>query len=61
MNEANMFLHLILLIMVSLDIRATEKNRRLHETTQRELERLRRRLEAIYRADLIEPEEPPAS
>ena len=49
MNEANMFLHLILLIMVSLDIRATERNRRLHEQTQAELIPLRLRLERIYR------------
>lgn len=55
MNEANMFLHLILLIMVSLDIRATERNRRLHEQTQAELIRLRHRLDAIYRNGGSEP------
>jgi hypothetical protein len=62
MNEANMFLHLILLIMVSLDIRQTEKNRQMHEQTQLELLRLRRRLEEIYRVEGGDPiNQPPAS
>lgn len=61
-NEASMFLHLILLILVSLDIRQTEKNRRMHEQTQLEILRLRRRLEEIYRVTEPDPaNQPPAS
>lgn len=62
MNEATMFLHLILLLLVSLDIRQTQANKALHEETQRELRILRKRLEAVYRIDTngdSQPQSPP--
>lgn len=45
MNEVNMMLHLVLLILVSIDIRATQRNQALHAETQRELQALNDRLD----------------
>lgn len=45
MNEASMFLHFILLVMVSVDIATTKRNQALHQQTQQDIANLNERLD----------------